>query len=87
MSTSLAKTVRFDDRAMWVELHDGRTIEVAFTRFPRLLKATPEQRRQVWIGYEGYGLHWDEIDEDISVEQLLSKGEGVRFLTASVAAE
>jgi hypothetical protein len=70
MSTS-AKSLRFDDHTMWVDLMDGRTIGVPLAWFPRLLNATPEQRRNYRIGPSGNGLHWEEIDEDISVEGLL----------------
>ena len=66
-----ATSVRFDDYQMWVELSDGRTLGVPLAWFPRLLHATPEQRAQVRIGYGGEGLHWDEIDEDVSVSGLL----------------
>ena len=57
---------------MWVELTDGRTVGVPLAWFPRLLHATPEQREQYRIGYGGDGLHWEEIDEDISVVGLLA---------------
>lgn len=70
MSTS-AETLRFDDHTMWVELSDGRTIGVPLAWFPRLLHATPEQRQRYRISVSGRGLHWDEIDEDISVPGLL----------------
>ncbi|HEY0263304.1 MAG TPA: DUF2442 domain-containing protein [Granulicella sp.] len=62
--------VRFDDASFWVELSDGRTIGVPLAWFPRLLHATPEQRAQVEMS--PFGLHWDEIDEDISVAGLLT---------------
>ena len=71
---------------MWVELDDGGALEVALERYPRLLRATPEQRAQVWIGYEGHGLHWDEIDEDIWVSRLIARDEELRASRA-VAAE
>lgn len=71
MSTlAKATTVRFDDETMWVDLSDGRTIGVPLAWFPRLLRATPEQRSQVEVG--GYGLHWEALDEDISVAGLLA---------------
>jgi hypothetical protein len=54
---------------MWVALSDGRTIGVPLAWFPRLLEATPEQRRSVELSRTG--LHWDELDEDISVRGLL----------------
>ncbi|HEY0834513.1 MAG TPA: DUF2442 domain-containing protein [Azospirillum sp.] len=66
-----AESLRFDDHTMWVELSDGRTIGVPLAWFPRLLHATPEQRQRYRIGVSGRGLHWDDIDEDISVPGLL----------------
>jgi hypothetical protein len=71
MSTS-AKEVRFDDYTMWVELSDGRTLGVPLAWFPRLLHATPDQRQLYEISFSGTGLHWEDIDEDISVEGLLA---------------
>ena len=67
-----AKAVRFDDVTMWVELDDGRTVGVPLAWFPRLLYATPAKREQCRIGATGQGLHWEELDEDISVEGLLA---------------
>ncbi len=61
----------FDDNTMWVELADGRQLGVPLAYFPRLLNATPEQRDDYIIGGGGIGLHWDDLDEDISVENLL----------------
>ena len=71
MSTS-AKALRFDEDSMWVELADGRTLGVPLAWFPRLLNATPEQRARFEISGGGTGLHWDELDEDISVAGLLA---------------
>jgi hypothetical protein len=71
MSTS-AKEVRFDDYTMWVELSDGRTLGIPLAWFPRLLHATPAQRQRYDISFSGNGLHWEDIDEDISVEGLLA---------------
>lgn len=65
-----ASSVRFDEHTMWVELTDGRTVGVPLAWFPRLLKASPAQRDKVEISR--IGLHWDEIDEDISVAGLLA---------------
>jgi Protein of unknown function (DUF2442) len=64
-----AKGVRFDEDTMWVELSDGRILGVPLAWFPRLLYGTNEQRIQVRISR--HGLHWDELDEDISIEGLL----------------
>ena len=71
MST-LAKGLRFDDSMMWVELMDGRQLGVPLAYFPRLLGATPEQRYDYVISGGGAGIHWDALDEDISVEGLLA---------------
>lgn len=71
MST-LAKGLRFDDEMMWVELVDGRQLGVPLAYFPRLLDATPEQRGHYVISGGGAGIHWDALDEDISVEGLLA---------------
>lgn len=67
-----AKTVSFDDHTMWLDLSDGRTLGVPLAWFPRLLHATPAQRSQCRISLTGKGLHWDEIDEDVSVAGLLA---------------
>ena len=82
MSTS-AKSVRFDDNSMWVDLSDGRVIAVPLAWSPRLLHATSEQRQRVEISLNG--LHWDEFDEDISVAGLLA-GVGDMSRPTSVAA-
>jgi uncharacterized protein DUF2442 len=68
--TTSATSVRFDDHSMWVELSDGRTLGVPLAWFPRLLRATPAERQQVEISR--VGLHWEAIDEDISIAGLLA---------------
>jgi hypothetical protein len=55
---------------MWVDLADGRTIGVPLAWFPRLLNASSAQRQNVELSR--IGLHWDEIDEDISIAGLLA---------------
>jgi hypothetical protein len=62
--------VRFDEDSFWVDLSDGRTIGVPLAWFPRLLHGTAEQREQVRISSRG--LHWDALDEDISIAGLLA---------------
>ena len=62
--------VRFDEDSFWVELSDGRTIGVPLAWFPRLLHSTPQQREQVRISSRG--LHWEALDEDISIAALLA---------------
>ena len=69
---SLAKSVDFDDSRMWVDLADGRRLGVPLAFFPRLLNASPEQRARVVISGGGQGLHWDALDEDIHVGNLLA---------------
>ena len=65
-----AMSVHFDAHTMWVELSDGRTLGVPLAWFPRLLLASPAQRARVEL--TRVGLHWDEIEEDISVPELLA---------------
>ncbi|MEY8772779.1 DUF2442 domain-containing protein [Erwinia sp. ACCC 02193] len=67
--TISARDVRFDDSTMWVELTDDRTLGVPLSWFPRLLDATPEQRNEYELSPRG--IHWDALDEDISVEGLI----------------
>ena len=69
MSTS-PKAVRFDNDTLWVSLSDGRTIAAPLAWFPRLLEAAPAQRAMVELSKGG--LHWDALDEDISVSGLLA---------------
>jgi hypothetical protein len=69
MNTS-PKAVRFDDDTLWVSLSDGRTIAAPLAWFPRLLEAAPEQRTEVEMSKNG--LHWEALNEDISVAGLLA---------------
>jgi hypothetical protein len=62
--------VRFDDDNFWVDLADGRTLGIPLAWFPRLLHGSPEQRAKVELSRAG--LHWDELDEDISIAGLLA---------------
>ncbi len=77
------KTLRFDEDNIWVELTDGRTIGVPLAWFPRLLHASPEQRELYELS--AFGMHWDELDEDISVEGILA-GRGDQTRTRRTAA-
>ncbi|MCF8130599.1 MAG: DUF2442 domain-containing protein [Deltaproteobacteria bacterium] len=63
--------VRFTDDAISVDLLDGRTITVPLAWYPRLLHATPEQREKWEIAGAGYGMHWPDLDEDLSTGGLL----------------
>ena len=69
MNTS-ASEVRFDEDAMWVDLTDGRTIGVPLAWFPRLLNASVADRKNFTISK--HGIHWEDLDEDISIEGLLA---------------
>ena len=66
-----AKKIWFDEENMWVLLKDDRKLAVPLKHFPRLLQATPEQRNSFILSGDGIGIHWEKLDEDISVEGLL----------------
>ena len=84
MSTSVsAMAVRFDADSMWVDLDDGRTLGVPLVWFPRLLNGTAAQRENYFISPSG--LHWDDLDEDISIAGLLA-GRGDQTRPPSQAA-
>jgi len=83
--SSLAKSISFDQGMMWVDLVDGRKLGTPLAYFPRLLNAKPELLNQYVISGGGTGLHWVELDEDISVEYLLM-GIGDRTRETRVAA-
>jgi hypothetical protein len=68
--TISATAVRFDEHTMWVDLTDGRTLGVPLAWFPRLLHASPDARERVEISR--VGLHWEDLDEDISIAGLLA---------------
>jgi len=65
-----AKSARCDENSLWVELSDGRTLGVPLAWFPRLLNASPDQLATVEISARG--LHWEALDEDISIEGLIA---------------
>jgi hypothetical protein len=75
MNTLTLKTrieaVYFTRDSLVVDLIDGRSISVPLTWYPKLLKASPKERSHWEICGGGYGIHWPEIDEDLSVEGLL----------------
>lgn len=66
-----ATKVWFDQYNMWVNLSDGRQLSVPLEFFPRLLNASSSQREKYVLSGHGTGIHWEEIDEDISVQGLL----------------
>jgi hypothetical protein len=67
-----AVDVSVTDDALSVELSDGRTISVPLDWFPRLVQGTPEERNKWRFIGRGHGVHWEELDEDVSVEGLLA---------------
>ena len=74
--------VRFDEHSFWVDLADGRTLGVPLAWFPRLRCGSPEDRAKVWLSPDG--LHWDELDEDISIAGLLAgRGDQTRARKAA----
>ncbi len=67
----LAVSVKTDENYLIVELSDARVISVPLVWFPRLFDATPEQRAEYRLIGRGSGIHWPQIDEDLSVSGLL----------------
>lgn len=63
--------ISIDDDRLTVELMDGRIIGVPLAWYPRLANATPQQRGNWELAGAGYGIHWPDIDEDLSTEGLL----------------
>ena len=79
MSTSIveievpnAEHLTVTDDPLSVDLSDGRTISVPLAWFPRLVHASQEERKNWKLIGRGHGIHWQDIDEDISVENLLA---------------
>ncbi|HEY7550283.1 MAG TPA: DUF2442 domain-containing protein [Hyphomicrobiaceae bacterium] len=60
------------DDALIVELSDGRSVSAPLAWYPRLLQATAEERRKWRLVAQGEGIHWPDIDEDISVASLIA---------------
>ena len=65
------EAVYFTRNSLVVDLVDGRTISVPLAWYPKLLRATPKQRANWVVCGGGYGIHWPELDEDLSTEGLL----------------
>ncbi len=74
--------VRIDDNQLSVDLMDGRTISVPVAWYPRLSAGTPEQRNNWEIAGAGLGIHWPDLDEDLSTEGLLRGIKGVAIPTS-----
>ena len=84
MSTSAAKSVRIDpdpaaidvevsDTLLRIVLTDGRELAAPLAWFPRLRDATPDERRRWELIGRGHGIHWPDVDEDVSVRVLLGR--------------
>jgi hypothetical protein len=69
--TVFATDVWFDEDMLRIQLSDGREIGVPLEQFPKLRDATDEQRANWRLIGKGVGIHWEDIDEDLSVEGLL----------------
>lgn len=65
------RDVRFTEETLAVDLADGRTIVVPLVWYPRLLNASSEQRSHWKVAGAGYGIHWPDLDEDLSTQGLL----------------
>ncbi len=77
------ENVSVSEEALSVDLSDGRTLSVPLVWYPRLMHATPEERNHWRLIGGGHGIHWEALDEDISVENLLAgkpSGESQRSL-------
>jgi hypothetical protein len=72
MQVPNAEQVEVTDDALRVELSDGRTLAVPLAWFPRLAHATAAERNDYRLIGRGQGIHWEDLDEDISVEGLLA---------------
>jgi hypothetical protein len=81
--STAALGVTVTDETLTVELSDGRTISAPLAWYPRLLNGTAEERGRWKLIGQGHGLHWPDLDEDISVDNLLEgkpSGESQRSL-------
>lgn len=79
-SEALVVDVSCSKDELTVALDDGRTVSVPLAWFPRLLNGTAKQRKKWELIGGGIGIHWDEVDEDISVASLLQPE---RFMRAA----
>lgn len=72
IAVPMAEAVTVTDDTLTVELSDGRSLSVPLAWFPRLVHARPEERKSWRLIGRGHGIHWNKLDEDISVEGLLA---------------
>ncbi len=66
-----AQAVTVTDDSLTVDLTDGRTLSVPLAWYPRLVHGTPEERNHWRLIGDGEGIHWPDLDEDLSIEGLL----------------
>lgn len=66
------RDVWFDDTRLFVEMSDGRILGTPIRWYPRLANATPEERSSWRLIAEGEGVHWPDVDEDLSLEGMLA---------------
>lgn len=71
LKAMLATSVQVDDIELTVDLNDGRTISAPLAWYPRLVHATQVERNHWRLIGQGKGIHWEDLDEDISVENLI----------------
>lgn len=79
------KDVHFTEDSLSVDLADGRTISVPLVWYPRLLHASADQRNNWELCGGGFGIHWPDIDEDLSTEGLLRGAPAPRQNISNVA--
>ena len=77
--------VHVGEDTLSVDLMDGRTITVPLAWYPRLLHATPEERNSWRVAGGGFGIHWPDLDEDLSTEGLLRGAPSPRSRSSTVA--
>jgi hypothetical protein len=76
--TTAAKGIKVTNDALIVELRDGRSVSVPLTWYPRLAEGRPAERRNWELIGPGTGIHWPDLDEDISIEGYCSADHRVR---------
>lgn len=79
------KDVRLTEDTLTVDLLDGRTISVPLAWYPRLLHATSEQRDNWQVSGGGFGIHWPDLDEDLSTQGLLRGAPAPRAAPSAAA--
>ncbi len=75
----LAQSVQLTDIELVVNLVDGRVLSTPLVWFPRLLAASPDERKHYELLGNGEGIHWPDVDEDISVAGLLAGNSSVEY--------